>query len=406
MQYKKLLLMGICILSLVGCGSQVQDDSSPNQEQDTQQEVEVNVNDESHSSSLEDQNANVEEEGDSDQETVGDSSTDLPANSSDETDQEAGKSEDKVSLNGEALLASNVNESGEVMVIMYHNLGEKNTDYARTVESFKADLERLYNMGFRTISMQDYIDGHYDVPLGKTPVVLTFDDGHQSNFNFLDDGSIDPNCVVGILNAFYEEHPDFGKHAIFYLNGGDPFGQSDLIDQKLSYLLENGYEIGNHTTNHAHLNEADAALIQKEIGGNANAFHALNENIVMNSLALPYGQRPEDEYLRSLIESGSYEGQTYENKVILLVGWRPHWPLYNTGVSHTAVNRVQSGDAEYQLTWWLDNYEANDSRRFYSDGDASVITVPEEAVSDIDTSKTNYPVQSYNESGEITSVTP
>ena len=140
-------------------------------------------------------------------------------------------------------------ESKEIMVIMYHNLSEKNTDYGRTVESFKQDLERLYDMGFRTISMHDYIQNNITVEAGYTPVVLTFDDGHITNFNYIEtDGqlTIDPDCVVGILDEFSNTHPGFGRNAIFYLNYGNAFGQSEYLAQKLTYLLENGYEIGNH----------------------------------------------------------------------------------------------------------------------------------------------------------------
>lgn len=36
------------------------------------------------------------------------------------------------------------NEAGQVMVLMYHSLGDKEKDYVRTVENFKEDLRLLY----------------------------------------------------------------------------------------------------------------------------------------------------------------------------------------------------------------------------------------------------------------------
>ncbi len=45
------------------------------------------------------------------------------------------------------------------------------------------------------------------------------------------------------MEAFNEAHPDFGLKGIFYLNGGYPFKQKELVDYKLNYLLDNGLEL-------------------------------------------------------------------------------------------------------------------------------------------------------------------
>ncbi|GAU77166.1 polysaccharide deacetylase family protein [Fusibacter sp. 3D3] len=281
-------------------------------------------------------------------------------------------------------------ESKEIMVIMYHNLGEKNTDYGRTVESFKHDLERLYDMGFRTISMQDYIENNITTESGYTPVVLTFDDGHITNFNYIENEgqlTIDPDCVVGIVDEFSKTHPGFGRNAIFYLNYGNAFGQSEYLDQKLTYLLENGYEIGNHTFSHEDLSTLDAKSIQTALGKNAALYHELNPLVTMDTLALPFGKRPEGDNLRAYIDSGQYEGYYYENKAILAVGWKPYYPIYHVQYNYRYVNRVQSGDGEMQLTWWLDNYVKSPSKRFISDGNPERISVPAEYSDLIDADK-------------------
>lgn len=270
-------------------------------------------------------------------------------------------------------------ESGEVMIIMYHNLSETNTIYSRTIESFKDDLQRLYDMGFSTVSMRDFINGNFNVEAGRTPVVLTFDDGHRSNFNYLesDDGLlIDPDCVVGILDAFYEENPSFGRTAIFYLNAGNPFGQPKYIEQKLQYLFDHGYEIGNHAYNHENLTELDAEGIQRALGKNILHFNKLNQNLMMDSLALPYGKSPQSEALKSYIIKGQYEGVEYQNHIVLRVGWKPYIPVYHVDFNESGVHRVQSGDAHMQLSWWLDEYEKNPHRRFISDGLENRISVP------------------------------
>lgn len=270
-------------------------------------------------------------------------------------------------------------ESGEIMIIMYHNLSETNTTYSRTIESFKADLQRLYDMGFSSVSMKDYIDGSFDIEAGRTPVVLTFDDGHRSNFNYLEteDGlEIDPECVVGILDAFYEENPTFGRSAIFYLNAGNPFGQPKYLEQKLQYLFDHGYEIGNHAYNHEDLTKLDAEGIQRALGKNTTHFNKLNQNLVMRSLALPYGKSPQTDEMKTYVIKGQFEGVEYSNQTVLKVGWKPYVPVYHVDFNKSGVHRVQSGDGDMQLTWWLDEYEKNPQRRFVSDGLEDRISVP------------------------------
>jgi len=230
--------------------------------------------------------------------------------------------------------------------------------------------------------MQSYIEGTFDVPIGRTPIVFTFDDGHESNFRFIETSNgyeIDPECVVGILDAFFKEHPDFGRHAIFYLNKDNPFGQPKYLTEKLDYLLEHGYEIGNHTMHHKSLATLDRNGIEQAIGGNVGYFSSLDPAYTLTSMALPFGERPSDETLRPFLFDGTYQGQPYVNKLILLVGWRPEVPLYLFESGPYTLNRVQSGDGDYQLTYWLDYFMANQSQRFYSDGDPEKISVPSDS---------------------------
>lgn len=279
------------------------------------------------------------------------------------------------------------NETGEVMVVMYHSLGKKNSAYIRTVESFKADLERLYAMGFRAISLQDYVNNNIDIPAGYTPVVLTFDDGHYTNFNILEENGeirVDPNSVVGILEAFYAKNPDFGLKATFFLNGGTPFKQTEYMEYKLNYIVEKGMELGNHSTGHEHLPELSAEKIQKTLGGNIQAIESIVEGYEVKGLALPFGERPKDEYLNGLVTAGEYNGQTYAHNAVLKVGWKPEVASIHTKFNFERINRVQSGDGDYQMTFYLDNYENNPSKRFISDGDPMTVTVPESRVETVD----------------------
>lgn len=270
------------------------------------------------------------------------------------------------------------NELGEVMVIMYHSLGEKNSDYTRTAASFREDLKRLYDMGFRTLPLRDLVQGRITTPAGYTPVVLTFDDGHISNFKLLEDdpNKIDPDSVVGIMSAFAEAHPDFGMHATFFFNGGTPFGQKGLVDFKFKYMLENGMDIGNHSFGHEHFKKLTAAEVEISLGKNAAALKALlPKDYEIDLLALPYGERPAEGQRATLVE-GQYEGQAYRNIAILNVGWKPSVSPFEKTFDFASIQRVQSGDGKLQLTEWLDGYEKSPQKRFVSDGLVDQVTIP------------------------------
>lgn len=276
------------------------------------------------------------------------------------------------------------NELGEVMVIMYHSLGEKNSDYVRTADSFREDLKRLYEMGFRTLPLRELVRGNVSTPAGFTPVVLTFDDGHISNFKLLEDGSIDPNSVVGIMSDFTAQHPDFGMHATFFFNGGTPFGQKDSVDFKFKFMLEHGMDIGNHSFGHEHFKSLSAQEVEVSLGKNAAALKAqLPAPYEIDLLALPYGERPA-EGQRATLAEGQFEGQAYKNIAILNVGWKPSVSPFDASFDFASIQRVQSGDGHLQLTDWLDGYEANPKKRFISDGRADRVAIPEPLAEKVD----------------------
>ncbi|HHW13416.1 MAG TPA: polysaccharide deacetylase family protein, partial [Firmicutes bacterium] len=148
------------------------------------------------------------------------------------------------------------NEAGQIMILMYHRFSPKPGAWNRTPQEFRRDLEVLYRQGYRLLPLHDLLSGRITTPRGFTPVVLTFDDGWQSQFNYLTgpDGqaAVDSESAVGILAEFARRHPDMGLAGTFYLNA-NPFGHPALAQKKLRYLVSHGFELGNHTLNHANL---------------------------------------------------------------------------------------------------------------------------------------------------------
>src|SRR5699024_6454243 len=144
-----------------------------------------------------------------------------------------------------------------------------------------------YDNNFYITPLRDVVNNTIDIPAGKHPVVLSFDDGTSDQFRFeLDDNGdlvtddngdpvLDPDTAVGILEAFYQEHPDFGRGGHFaplIFNGfaNPDTAQEPYFEQKLHWLTDRGYEVGNHTRGHDDLSadlsdEAFAASVAEPI---------------------------------------------------------------------------------------------------------------------------------------------
>lgn len=279
----------------------------------------------------------------------------------------------------EVKLPENVNESGRIAVLMYHRIAESKSDYDRTPELFRKDLERLYEEGYRPIALKDFVAGRVDVPAGCSPVVITFDDGDKSQYQSAPDSALPtPDCALGIMEAFRAEHPDFNPQATFFVNGGVPFGQKAMLSEKLKYLVQRGYTIGNHTWDHEKLSKQSAAEIQIALGRNAAALEPLTGEPV-NLLALPYGIRPKEAEPMAAVISGSFEGKAYTNIGICNVGWQPELPAYMEGYDSAAINRVRCGDDADEAGDWLRKWAEAPASRYISDGDPAIVTVPASA---------------------------
>ena len=76
--------------------------------------------------------------------------------------------------------------SRDVPVLMWHNLAEESSgDMTISVDTFRAQIEALHEAGFKTVSLQqlyDYV--HFGTELPQKPIVLTFDDGYFSNYEY------------------------------------------------------------------------------------------------------------------------------------------------------------------------------------------------------------------------------
>ncbi len=281
------------------------------------------------------------------------------------------------------------NELGRIPVIMYHEVkGKENKSLTRSVADFQKDLELMYEAGFYPVNLSDVANNNISVPAGKSPIVLTFDDGRQSQFNLIETPTtmkVDPDCALGILEAFNRKHPtDWPLRATFFVLPKSPktmdtFGQLGLGGQKMQYLLQKGMEIGNHTTNHKTLRGMTAAQIQQEIGYANNQLLLDAPDAKIQVFAAPRGQFPSDKKLWPLLNKGTFEGKTYEHKLIMLAAWRPMpSPASTEFKPGIGMERIDSIDGLNGVRDWIKKLSSGGSvyQRYVSDGDPNVISYP------------------------------
>ena len=265
------------------------------------------------------------------------------------------------------------------MILEYHKVDQPEERWTRTTANFRGDLERLWERGYRLVALNDLLDGRIAIPRGTTPVVLTFDDSSPGQFRLIERNGgwvPDPDCAVGILEAFERQHPEVGRAATFYvLPGADPpnrlFNQKDLAGRKLQYLAAQGYEIGNHTLWHANLAKYPERVVRRQLATAQEWIQRHVPGYRIRTLALPMGAYPQD--IRWAIEGA--EGQVaYRHDAVLRVAGGAAPSPHARGFDPYHLPRIQAIESE--LARWLGYFERNPQERYVSDGDASLITVP------------------------------
>ena len=298
-----------------------------------------------------------------------------------------------------------VNELGNVPIMMYHGIidteenkytgGNVDKDgYNRTAKAFREDLEFYYKSGYRMIRLIDYVNGKIDVKEGLSPIILTFDDGDKNNFNVLgkkDDGTldIDPNCAIGILEEYKKKYPDMNITATFFVMDGI-FNQSSYNKEILEWLIDHGYDIGNHTTTHPDFTKITTDKTKEVVGKMYEKLDELIPNKYVKIVALPYGspyKKSHENY--QYIIKGNYNGYDYETIAALRVGWEPEVSPFNKNFDKEFLKRCRAYDnngKEFDIKMVFKNLEKN---RYISDGDVDTIVIRNSDSEKINTSLDN-----------------
>jgi len=294
-------------------------------------------------------------------------------------------------LDKEKLKNDGINELGKVPIMMYHGIKNiKNSEtkyiggnvdkdgYTRTVEAFRNDLETYYKKGYRMIRLSDYINGNIDVEYGYSPIILTFDDGNENNIRVtgLDtDGNIiiDPNSAVGILEEYKKKYPDYNVTAIFFITN-NLFNQPEYNEKIIKWLVDNGYEVGNHTQGHNNFSNIDSNKTQQVVGYMYNKLDSIIGDKYSKIVALPFGSPYNKSHSNyQYILNGSYNGIEYETVAALRVGWEPEVSPFDKEFDKTFLKRCRAYDnngLDFDIEM---NLRILDKNRYISDGDKNTV---------------------------------
>ena len=285
-----------------------------------------------------------------------------------------------------------VNELGSVPIMMYHGIhnvsssstgntgGNVDKDgYNRTAEAFRKDLEFYYKNNYRMIRLNDYIDGNINVELGKSPIILTFDDGKENNIKVLGekDGEleIDPNSAVGILEEFKKKYPDFNVTATFFINGSI-FDQEEYNEKILKWLVSHGYDVGNHTMTHPDFTRISTEKSLQEVGGVYKILERIIPGKYVNIIAMPFGSPYKMDHPNfKVMLSGNYEGMEYHTKSMLRVGWEGEVSPFDKEFEPTFLKRIRAYDnngVDFDIEM---NFKILNNTRYVSDGDKDTVVV-------------------------------
>lgn len=298
-------------------------------------------------------------------------------------------------LTPEERLLHQPNELAAIPVLEYHVITtdeSKEADpFTRTADHMREDLQWLYDHDFYVITTREFIENRISAPAGKRPVLLSFDDGHASQFRWTDTGDnvrlIDPDTAMGVLEAFFREHPDFGRGGQFAVLSFNCFADGTTLNtiedcpDKLRWMAANGYELVNHTAGHQDLLDVTDEEFAFQVG---DPILWLNDIVqgdanLMDVIVMPYGNYPSRDLhpeQREMMRNGfTYEGHEIQLRGAFMVGANPTESPSSSEYDPLFIARIQA--YQESLDHWFGTIDDGDILIHVSDGNPETITIPD-----------------------------
>ena len=205
-------------------------------------------------------------------------------------------------------------------ILLYHDIDsiEKPTEKRdvatkETVvgqEEFEGHMKYLADEGYRVISVRQYLDSRHKKDSSDKNIVLTFDDGHISNYEFA--------LPILLKYSFF---------ATFFVIADNIGKQNYMGPREIAALLACDMEIGSHGLTHAYLSELDWKGVNREVSDSKKEIEACIQRPV-EVFAYPGGH-----YNKRVLECVRASG--YRAAVSCIVGWN------NPGIDMFLLRRIE-----------------------------------------------------------------
>lgn len=124
----------------------------------------------------------------------------------------------------------------DVPVLMYHNIAEEPNDMTVTPETFRMHMETLAENGYTAVTLDDMVNYVYSGgELPEKPVLITFDDGYYSNYEY----AYPVLSELGMKAVIFTVGTSFGKTT--YLDTDAPitphFGEKEAKEMTNSSVI-------------------------------------------------------------------------------------------------------------------------------------------------------------------------
>ncbi len=187
----------------------------------------------------------------------------------------------------------------QVPVLVYHSFGSAplkkeswmRMHYRVTAEAFQSQMKYLSDDGYHPISFSTYVNSLKDnTKLPDKAVVLTFDDGWVSQYNY----------AVPILEK-YKFTATFFVITDYVNNKYKAYMSWD----NLKDLVKNNFEIASHTESHPILTKLDFKKLANELNGSKKI---LEDKLSVKVMTLAYPDYAQNQTVRDAAKLAGYVG--------------------------------------------------------------------------------------------------
>ncbi len=206
---------------------------------------------------------------------------------------------------------------------------------------------------------------------------------------------MDPHSAIGILEDFFSTHPDFGHTAMFGVIGIWCFDfeapdQTQYCQQKLQWLVDNGYELANHTWDHQDLSNVTTDVFMQKVGDTTIWLQEqTGQESATTAVVLPYGLFPDTDINPDaldqwhMIRDGfDYDGHHIQLISLMAAGAEPAPSPNSINFDPMSVARIgakdepSEGEGNLFLDYWFGQFLERPDLLYTSDGNPDTITVP------------------------------